>query len=147
MLRIPGNHSVVDSDPLLQVGANWAVTAAHCVYNEEAEGRVEAATLSLVLGVHDRSQLTPMAKLVDIRGGHLLPRKVPVSEVIIHEEYNITSGANDLAMVKLGARVSLSTFPPACLPGVEEDFTGSSATVSGECTAGWTGLMVYRRVG
>ena len=45
-----------------QVGSNWAVTAAHCVYSEEAEGPVEAVHLSLFLGVHDRGQLTSRAR-------------------------------------------------------------------------------------
>lgn len=73
-----------------------------------------------------------------LRGQHLSPRKLPVSEVILHEEFSVSTGANDLALVKLGARVALSTFPPACLPSVDQEFTGSTATVSGEaaCCAG-----------
>lgn len=44
------------------MGPNWAITGAHCVYSEDGEGPMEAASLSLFLGVHDKSQLTPMAK-------------------------------------------------------------------------------------
>ena len=52
--------------------------------------------------------------------------------MIIHEEFSVTTGANDLALVKLGARVALSTFPPACLPEVDQEFAGSEGRVSGE---------------
>ena len=58
-----------------------------------------------------------------------------MTEVLIHEDFNVRTGANDLALVKLAVRVNLPTFPPACLPGVDQDFTGKTDTVSGEAAA------------
>ena len=45
-----------------QIGPNWALTAAHCVHDAAAEADLPANSLSLVLGVHDRTNLTARAR-------------------------------------------------------------------------------------
>ena len=37
-----------------QIGSNWALTAAHCVYDDDDEEVLPASFLSLMLGVWDR---------------------------------------------------------------------------------------------
>jgi hypothetical protein len=116
-----------------QIGSNWAVTAAHCLMDfDDDEEPVEtdtvdmipASRLSLLLGVHDRSLQTELTQ-----------QKVPVSKVLIHKDYNKTSHENDIALLKLGERVDLFTFPPACLPGQNDSFTGRNGSVYGESLA------------
>ena len=88
----------------------------------------------------------------------LLPRKrIPVREVIVHEDYRTDGQTDDIALLKLseylslyiqhtgrrsgilfipilppGERVDLFTYPPACLPGQEQGFVGKDASVYGE---------------
>jgi len=38
----------------LQIGSTWVVTAAHCVFEDEE--LVDAKSLSVLLGLHDRSK-------------------------------------------------------------------------------------------
>ena len=88
----------------------------------------------------------------------LLPRKrIPVREVIVHEDYRTDGQTDDIALLKLseylslyiqhtgrrsgtpltqivppGERVDLFTSPPACVPGQEQDFVGKDASVHGD---------------
>jgi secreted trypsin-like serine protease len=127
-----------------QIGSNWAVTAAHCLMDfdddeepietdivEEAYDTdlIPASRLSLLLGVHDRSLQTELTQ-----------QKVSVSKVLIHKDYNGTSHENDIALLKLGERVDLFTFPPACLPGQNDSFTGRNGSVYGGSLALATAL-------
>ena len=61
-------------NPTLQIGSNWAITAAHCVMEwetredteeeeeEDVEEVVPASDLTFWLGVGDRTRLTPRAR-------------------------------------------------------------------------------------
>ena len=43
----------------MQIGSTWVITAAHCLYEDgpEAESEmVEVESLSVLLGLHDRSK-------------------------------------------------------------------------------------------
>ena len=61
-----------------------------------------------------------------------LPRKVPVSKVIIHHDYNTTEHWRDIALLKLTERLDLFDFPPACLPGQDETFNERRGLVYGK---------------
>ena len=103
-----------------QIGPNWALTAAHCVHDDETEAALPANSLSLVLGVHDRTKLTARA------------RKVSIRKVIIHYDYNIATPWRDIALLKLAERVDLFDFPPVCLPGQDDSFNNMSGMVYGK---------------
>ena len=61
-----------------------------------------------------------------------LPRKVPVSKVIIHPDYKTTEHWRDIALLKLTKRLNLFDFPPACLPGQDETFNERRGLVYGK---------------
>ena len=41
-----------------QIGSNWALTAAHCVYDSDLEENFPASSLTVVFGLHNRTKLT-----------------------------------------------------------------------------------------
>ena len=47
----PGDHLL-----LCQVGSNWALTAAHCLYSRETGKVRPAASLEVLPGLHQRSR-------------------------------------------------------------------------------------------
>ena len=106
--------------PHSQIGPNWALTAAHCVHDDETEAALPANSLSLVLGVHDRRRLTSRA------------RKVSIGKVLVHYDYNIATPWRDIALLKLAERFNLFDFPPVCLPGQDDSFNKKSGMVYGE---------------
>ena len=101
--HIGKDHGITLLNNPSQIGSNWALTAAHCIieekdYYDETDETVTyeidlipASQLSLLLGVHDKSLLTEPTR-----------QKVSVSKVLIHEDYNVTSHENDIALLKLG---------------------------------------------
>ena len=43
-------------------------------------------------------------------------KNVKIAEIIIHESYNPSGFANDIALLKLAESIDLDTWTPACLP-------------------------------
>ena len=72
-----------------------------------------------------------MPSVGDLLNKSLL-RKVSVSKVIIHLDYNTTEHWRDIALLKLTERVDLFDFPPACLPGQDETFNERRGRVYGK---------------
>ena len=144
----------LSTNPSLQIGSNWAITAAHCVMEweardteeeeeeeeEDVEEVVPASDLTFWLGVGDRRRLTPRARCTTLLATPL-PRKVTVTKILVHENYNSTSHEHDLALLRLsecppgpacaGGRVDLVAYPPACLPDQDTTYEGEQATVAG----------------
>ena len=48
-----------------QIGPNWALTAAHCVNVTDTEAPLPAESLTLMLGVHDRTKLPEDTRFED----------------------------------------------------------------------------------
>ena len=85
------------------------ITAAHCLY-EDGE-QVAAKTLSILLGLHDRSKKSELTRCINLISmmafapiGNICNRKqVRVDEIFVHENFTTTgSKANDLALLRLG---------------------------------------------
>ena len=72
---------------------------------------------------------------------------MPVAELIVHLDNNITHKIHDIALLKLGMkwysnlygfiqikgeRVDLTKFPPVCLPSHGQNFDGSLGMVYGD---------------
>ena len=137
-----------------QIGNRFALTAAHCLYDEDEEDEdrrelLPASSFSIMLGLHDRRKAKePNRWLFHLKIElHYVctRRQVRVSKVIVHE--NFTASVNDIALLKLGKknlsgdpihnqlteeRVDLSAFSPACLPGLRQSFNDQSGYVYGE---------------
>lgn len=99
------------------IGNKWVLTAAHCAYTKDADGRfVRLATRNVqVLAGSDYSDAN--------RGGTL----VPVVNIFVHPNYNANTFDADLAILELAYTVSqpvMKLYPVA--PNV-----GSLATVIG----------------
>ena len=41
-----------------QIGNRFALTAAHCLYDDDNKEVLPASSLSIMLGLHDRSKVT-----------------------------------------------------------------------------------------
>ena len=84
-----------------QIGPNWALTAAHCVHDNDTSEAVHPSSLSVMLGVDNRRTLNCLT-----RSAGVLPctcfRKVPVSKVLIHTDYDSSTFQHDIALLKLG---------------------------------------------
>merc|ERR1712223_2013754 len=103
------------------IANNWAVSASHCFFDPSTgERSVYADTMSLVLGVHDRT------------GGTDTNRKVlAIEEIILHPSYVYTGNSYDIALFKLAESVDLDVWSPACLPDQGADYTGQNGWVYG----------------
>jgi len=102
------------------VANNWAVTASHCFYNTDGVLTVTKDTMSLVLGVHDRTGTTDTNRKV-----------LTIEEIVLHPSYNHANSMNDIALLKLSESVDLDAWSPACLPTSGADFTGQNGWVYG----------------
>jgi len=103
------------------IANNWAVSASHCFFDPTTgERSVYADSMSLVLGVHDRT------------GGTDTNRKVlAIEEIILHPSYVYTGNSYDIALFKLAESVDLDVWSPACLPDQGADYTGQNGWVYG----------------
>lgn len=107
------------------IGKRSLITAAHCV-----EGAVQQ--VRLYLGAHSRNNLP---SLIVLSGS---------SQIIVHENYNSRTLANDIAVLRLPSDVTFNNdIAPACLPGdydagygpMRAWISGWGATSSGGSTA------------
>ncbi|CAG0890900.1 unnamed protein product [Cyprideis torosa] len=101
------------------ISEDAVLTAAHCVKDQQ---------LDIVrLGEHDLSSDNDGANPIDFE----------VKEVLIHPDYLPPSLQNDIAIVKLSKRVSLtSKVKPACLPSPSTSFPSQAAVT----VVGWGAL-------
>ena len=99
------------------VGAKHVITAAHCVYERNAD--------DLFVRIGDTS-LDTLFEATAITVG--------VQSFTHHVNYNFEKSSNDIAVVVLASPVSLTDYPhikPACLPSAGANFSGAEAVVSG----------------
>ena len=97
-----------------QIGSNWALTAAHCVYDNDLEENFPANSLTVVFGVHNRTKLTARTrwnKSKEKSWVFAICRVVPVAELVVHPEHNITRQIHDIALLKLGLCFFLYVWP------------------------------------
>ena len=82
---------------LSQIGNRFALTAAHCLYDDDNDEVLPATAFSIMLGVHDRSKtcISPSSTM----------RQIRVTKVLVHE--NFTDSANDIALLHLGENIFL----------------------------------------
>ena len=94
---------------LLQIGSTWVLTAAHCLFKDGEQ--VAAKTLSILLGLHDRSKTSELNRCIELNremSSALIVviccrKKVRVDEIFLHENFFTTgSRANDIALLRLG---------------------------------------------
>ena len=85
------------------------LTAAHCLFKDGEQ--VAAKTLSILLGLHDRSKKSELTRCININSmmafapiSNICDRKqIRVDEIFVHENFTTTgSKANDLALLRLG---------------------------------------------
>lgn len=91
------------------------LTAAHCVYNLEAED------LTVGLGEYDLSQPDPERV-----------QTFPVAEILVNERFNPDAYTDDIAILYLQGEAELTDYVwPVCLPPPDMDYTGQLAVVIG----------------
>ncbi|KAG7504788.1 transmembrane protease serine 9-like [Solea senegalensis] len=97
------------------INREWVLTAAHCVRRN-----VTASTV-VVLGLHSLSVWT---------GTYVV---LGVEQIIIHPDYVVRTGNNDIALLKLSSPVNFTNYIlPVCLAASESAFhNGTDAWVTG----------------
>jgi len=92
----------------------WIITAAHCVQSS-TDG------LQAVVGEHDRSASSEFRRAYD------------VILVVNHEEYGVTTQFDaDIAILALSEKIQYNErVQPACPPEADNQYVGSTSTISG----------------
>lgn len=93
----------------------WVLTAAHCI-------RGEAAGLYYEYGTPDLVVFSGATGLDSPNGRHM-----PIQRIVVHPNYNISNGANDLALIMLSAPLKGATMPIYA----DDPAPGTAATVVG----------------
>ena len=89
-----------------QIGNRFALTAAHCLYDDDKKEELPATSFSVMLGLHDRNKAKELSRwlnphdLVNICIGLYIRKQIRITEVIPHE--NFTSSFIDIALLRLG---------------------------------------------
>ena len=94
-----------------QIGNRFALTAAHCLYDDDKEEVLPATTFSIMLGLHDRKKTSKENRWLKIRIKIFIcpfynRTQIRVTKVLVHE--NFTDYTNDIALLRLG-RLDFST--------------------------------------
>ena len=94
---------------------DWIITTAGCLQGKE-QGNIEVEVGEYRLTVNDPGE-----------------QFRPVAEMVLHPEYNQTSGANDIALLRVVPKLSLDGLYVAavCLPEPWDNFTAQAGTVTG----------------
>ena len=93
-----------------------------------------------------------------------VPREFHITEVVLHENFNFTRQVNDIAVLKTskflvapnistsinnwtdvfwkGEQVDLLSFPPVCLPSLNQSFSGLDGIVAGENLLLWSTFVL-----
>ncbi len=77
------------------IAPDWVLTAAHCIY-DDANSRIQAGFMRVILGAHDYSVEEPSQQ------------RISVAEAIQHEGYRIEGEDNDVALLRLVTPVRLT---------------------------------------
>jgi len=99
------------------VGDKYIVTAAHCTFDADTQKDMEADEVSVRIG--DTSLDTDK----EVEGA----QTVKVKKILNHPDYNSETKENDIAILVLKKKVSLTKYPnikPACLPIKGSTHTG-----------------------
>ena len=134
-----------------QIGSNWALTAAHCVYNNDLEENFPASSLTVLFGIHNRTKLTARTRwhsskekswrfaICTLQGSACL--WAGCSSGAQHNSPNSWHCPSQIRSVFLslcltnfqfsGERVDLISYPPVCLPSHGQNFDGSLGLVYG----------------
>jgi len=102
----------------------WVLTAAHCVSDES--GTTPASEIHIVLGVNNLDE--------GLTAGNQ-GQRIPVTEVIVHPDYDPVTLDSDLALLKLikpaSITTTVTTIAPASLAQSNLYAAGITATVTG----------------
>lgn len=108
------------------VASKYVVTAAHCMWVDEAETQPRpVADITVTIGEHDLSQT----------GETTIPeKKVAVASYVNHEDYSKPNTySNDITVIELAEELDLTVYIPACLAqtGDTTAFDGKTAQAYG----------------
>merc|ERR1719219_167215 len=115
------------------IASKWVLTAAHCMFKDQAETQPRTAEeLLVVLGEHDL--------LTEGEASKIPKKAVKVSKIINHADYNSpVSTNNDITLLQLAEEVDMNVYTPAFLPSTADNFEGKNAWVYGWGTTEYGG--------
>ena len=91
-----------------QIGNRFALTAAHCLYDDDNGEVLPASSFSIMLGLHDRRKTKEPNRCLYHHKVNICislsctRRQIRVSKVLLHE--NFTDSVNDIAILQLGKK-------------------------------------------
>jgi len=109
------------------VGVQWVVSAAHCTFRFPNTN----PQLAVLLGEHDRTQASEAGSKSKL---------FKVLQVINHPGYKDSGFENDISLLRI-ENVDLRVYTPACLPTLNQDFTGQTAWAYGWGTTSYGGSL------
>ena len=95
-----------------QIGNRFALTAAHCLYDDDNEEVLPDTSFSIMLGVHDRRKAKEQTRfhMIMICISLLYTRRqIRVNKILVHE--NFTGATNDIALLRLGLNIAFRCDP------------------------------------
>jgi len=106
------------------IGEEWIITAAHCLVEKDRSPRHDSKDIKIYLGDHDlKANAEPNESQV-----------YGMESYVAHKQYwpwDKPMIRNDIALIKVSKKIDLNLHTPVCLPGRNEDFTGSNVTLLG----------------
>ena len=116
-LRYKSNNELLCGGSL--VASSFVLSAAHCFTTES----LQPEDISAVLGEHDKTSNTES----------ILPLfSINVVKIINHENHNLNTYENDIALLKLSLDVYLTIYNPVCLPHPGATFGGQFGSAYGK---------------
>ena len=117
------------------VSSKWVITAAHCIFSSVSTSRYQKSwlkwnlikfllvgTLEVRLGEHKRS----------VTSESTITKDYNVDYILKHPKYdNPRQNSNDIALLRLAEEADISVHTPACLPTLNQDFTGQNSLLTG----------------
>ena len=94
-----------------QIGTNWLVTAAHCLFEENEQ--IPTRSLAVLLGLHDRRKRTEEFRYLEYQNlvfiNILFRKRITVSDVFIHDNFTSGEPTDDIALIRIGRSKIVTT--------------------------------------
>jgi len=109
------------------INQNHVITAAHCMFNRDGSAQT-TDSIAVMIGDHDINVMEPGQNAY------------AVSAIFNHPDYDGSTTANDLTVLRISSNINTTVWSPACFPtfSTGQSLHGKNGTISG-----WGALEYY----